>query len=407
MSAKIAVQLDEFAKRVVRFNANSNRANLNCNNRNPANCYPALRITQTSLIKINPIGMKTYKNLYKEICSIKNLYKAYLKAKSGKSKKPYVILFSEDLDNELKKLNQELLNYIYKPKKLKKFIIRDPKTRTIHASAFRDRIVHHAIVNIIEPIFEKIFIYDSFASRKNKGTHLAVKRIEEFIRKVSGNGRLIKEAINNNQIEGYCLKADIKSYFDNVNHEVLLNVIKKKVRDEKTLWLIKQILDNFEGKEIGRGMPLGNLTSQFFANVYLNELDYFVKHILKAKYYIRYVDDFVIIHRSKKRLEYYKKEIENFLITKLKIWLHPAKSKIIVLRNGITFLGYRIFFHYKLLVKRNIRFIQSRIGDFNQGKISKEQLESCFSGWSGYAKWANTYKLRLFLIFSIINLIKK
>ncbi len=338
--------------------------------------------------------MKTYSNLYKEICSIENLRKAHMKARKGKRKEFYVIQFEENLEENLKLLQRELLNFTYNPKPLKGFTIRDPKTRKIHASKFIDRLVHHAIVNVLEPIFEKIFIYDSFASRKNKGTHLSIERLKKFIRKVSGNGRLVNNALNNNQIEGYFLKADIKSYFERVDKELLLGIIRKKVDDEKVIWLIKQVLDNFDSNIPGKGMPLGNYTSQFFANVYLNELDYFVKHKLGVKYYIRYVDDFVILHKSKKRLEYLKEKINDFLVSRLKIWLHPDKSKILPLRNGIAFLGYRMFYHYKLLIRRNIRGIENKIALFNNGKISKEKLSDALQGWYGYAKWANTYNWR-------------
>ena len=338
--------------------------------------------------------MKTYNDIYKEICSVDNLNKAYNKARKSKAKKPYVVEFNANLEENLKNLQNRLVGFTYKPKPLKKFIIRDPKTRTIHASAFVDRIVHHALVNVIEPIYEKIFISDSFASRKNKGTHSAVKRFEEFMRKVSGNGRLVKNAINNNQIEGYCLKADIKSYFGNVRHEILLEIIRKRIADENVIKLIRQILTNFDSDIKGKGMPLGNLTSQFFANVYLNELDYFVKHKLKAKYYIRYVDDFVIFHRSKKRLVYFEKEINNFLLSKLKIWLHPNKTKILALRNGVSFLGYKIFFHYKILVKRNRRALKNKARLVLANKLSREKFLEFLVGWNGHAKWSNSFNLR-------------
>ncbi|MEK6951448.1 MAG: reverse transcriptase/maturase family protein, partial [Nanoarchaeota archaeon] len=253
----------------------------------------------------------------------------------------YVIEFSKNKTNNLLQLKNELETFTYKPSPLKRFIIRDPKTRTIHASAFRDRVVYHAVVNILEPIFEKIFIYDSYASRKNKGTHKAIIRFDEFKRKISKNGKLIKNAKNNNIVQGYVLKADITHYFQTVDHEILLSIIKEKIKDENIIWLIKQILNNFDTEIKGRGMPLGNLTSQFFANVYLNKLDYFVKHKLKAKYYIRYVDDFVILHHNKETLEEYKLSIDKFLRENLKLELHPDKSKIIPLKNGINFLGYR------------------------------------------------------------------
>lgn len=150
-------------------------------------------------------------------------------------------------------------------------------------------------------------------------------------------------------------------------------------------------------------MPLGNLTSQFFANVYLNELDYFVKHTLKAKYYIRYVDDFVILHNSKAQLSVWKEEIERFLKEKLKLELHPQKSKIIPLSKGIDFVGFRNFYHFKLLRTRNIRKIDAKILDYNEGKISKEKILEIFQGWNAYAKWANSFKLRRSIVKGIYS----
>jgi len=141
-------------------------------------------------------------------------------------------------------------------------------------------------------------------------------------------------------------------------------------------------------------MPLGNLTSQFFANIYLNELDYFVKHGLKAKYYIRYVDDFVILHSSKEQLEIWKQEIDKFLKEKLKIELHSQKSRIISLSHGVDFVGFRNFYHYKLLRKRNIRKMLKIIGKYKNGEFSKEKMLESFQGWNAYAKWANTLNLR-------------
>ena len=215
--------------------------------------------------------MKTYKNLYQKICSRENLMLAYEKARKGKSKKDSVIGFEKDLHNNLEKLRQELLSCAYKPRSLHRFIVRDPKTRTIHSSAFRDRVVHHALINIIGPIFEKRFIYDSYANQIGKGTHPAIKRFDIFKRKVSHNGQTVKTGggandTKNNFVQGYCLKADVKQYFDTVDHEVILSILKKKIADEKVIWLVKQILDNFECEVPGKGMPLGNYTSQFTEN---------------------------------------------------------------------------------------------------------------------------------------------
>ena len=151
-------------------------------------------------------------------------------------------------------------------------------------------------------------------------------------------------------------------------------------------------------------MPLGNLTSQFFANVYLNELDRFVKHKLKAKYYIRYVDDFVILHNSKENLIKLKDQIDEFLKEKLKLELHPDKSRIVSLSRGIDFVGFRNFWHYKLLRKRNIRKMQSKIKEYSEGEISSERILESFQGWSSYAKWANSFELRKDLFFVLLIL---
>jgi len=336
--------------------------------------------------------MKTYNNIYPQIYSKRNLILAWRKARKHKTKKDYVIEFEKNTIENLRQLQEELKEQTYQPEPLKTFILRDPKTRKISKSAFRDRIIHHALVRIIEPIFDKTFIYDSCANRKGKGNLFALKRFDLFKRKVSRNGKM-NGWFNNNQVKGYCLKADIKHYFQEVNHEILINIIRKKIQDEKVVLLVKKILENGKNNE-ENGMPLGNLTSQFFANVYLSELDYFVKHNLKAKYYIRYVDDFVILHESKSQLELWKNETDKFLKDKLKIELHPEKSRIIPLSRGIDFVGFRNFWHYRLLRKRNVRKIISKVEKYKSGDTNKEKMLESFQGWNAYAKWANSFKLR-------------
>ncbi len=351
--------------------------------------------------------MKTYKNLYPKIYSYKNLELAFKKAKKNKSNLIYVKEYEENLTLNLKLLQQELFYQVYRPTKLKKFIIRDPKTRVIRKSIFKDRIVHHALINILEPIYEKIFINDSYASRKNKGTHNALKRFDNFKRKVTNNGELITNSKNNNMIQGYVLKADIRHFFDSVDQDLLIKILQKKIKDKKVINLITLILKNFEND---KGMPLGNLTSQFFANVYLNELDYFIKHKLKIKYYLRYVDDFVILHKDKKILNNHKTQINNFLKTELRLELHPDKSKIFHLYRGVNLLGLRVFYHHKLLRKRNLRQFYSKFNklktDYNQGKITKNNILESIQGWFGYAQHANTYKLRKNILKHYNNLNK-
>lgn len=250
--------------------------------------------------------MKSYKNLYEKLYSINNLILAWRKTRKGKTKKLYVIEFEANLMENLLKLRERLKNQTYKPEPLVSFILRDPKTRKICKSAFPDRIVHHALFRVIKPIFDREFIYDSCTNRIGNGNLFALKRFDLFVKKAS----------KNNTKACFVLKADIKHYFQEVNHCVLMNIIKRKIKDEKVIWLIERILANMPNDNrkdfLSKGMPLGNLTSQLFANIYLNELDYFVKHKLKVKYYLRYVDNFVILHSSKKKLKSGKWKLMSF-----------------------------------------------------------------------------------------------
>jgi RNA-directed DNA polymerase len=326
------------------------------------------------------------RDLWNSLCGYDNLYLAYKKARKHKTTKSYVVKFEKNLKDNLLLLRTELLLHCYSPKPLVNFTIRDPKTRKISKSDFRDRVIHHALCNVIEPIFEKLFIYDSYANRIGKGALKAVERFDYFKRKVS----------RNNTVSCYVLKADIRKYFDTVHHTVLLNTIKKKIKDPKIIWLILKIVNNCNSSN--KGMPLGNLTSQFFANVYLNELDQFVKHKLKVKYYIRYVDDFVILHQSKDRLEDYRAVINTFLQNNLAIQLHPDKSKIIQLKNKFTFLGFRMFYYHRLLKKQNVKKMKRKseylTEMFSNGNLDYDSVYDFFEGWLAYAKNANTYKLR-------------
>ncbi len=321
--------------------------------------------------------MKTHKNLYQRLCSEENIALAFQKAQKRKSRKPYVIEYKVNLNENLEALRHQLTEETYNPKPLRTFVIRDPKTRKIRKSYFVDRIVHHAICNILEPIYEKLFIYDSFANRKGRGALKALQRFDIFKRKVS----------KNNTRNCYILKADIRHYFDEVNHNTLINILNKKISDNKLMKLIWKVLNNHSENV---GMPLGNMTSQFFANVYLNELDQFVKHELKAKYYIRYVDDFVILHHDKVTLEGYREKIDVFLKENLQLQLHPTKSKILLLERGIAFLGFRNFFYHKLLRKSNIFRMKEKIVK----AISFDFLCKSLQGWMAYTMQANTYKLR-------------
>lgn len=331
--------------------------------------------------------MKTYKNLFDKLYSWKNLEQAYWQARKHKSRNPRIIEFEKKWQLHLATLARELRTRTYTPKPLRKFILRDPKTRTICVSDFRDRVIHHALINILQPILEPRFIHDSYASRIRKGTLLALKRFDSFKRKVS----------KNNTHQAYVLKADIRHYFETVDNDVLLSIIAKRVKDDGVLWLAKIILDNNPYDTIGKGMPLGNWTSQFFANVYLNELDQFVKNTLGVKYYIRYVDDFVIIHPYKTTLQEYERKIKTFL-QGLKLDLHPHKCAITRLCQGVSFLGYRCFYHHKLVRQRNQRKIHNKLNElldsYEMRTADASDVLESVHGWNAYAMHGNTYHLR-------------
>jgi len=383
---------------VLGLNDNNNRFNINANN-NINNNRPARGMIcpcRDTLIP-QPIKVKTYKNLWSNLCSMENLELAYRKAKRHKSRNPRIIEFEKHWQLHLCILHKELITKAYKPMPLRKFVLRDPKTRIICVSDFRDRIVHHALVNVLRPIFEPRFIHDSYASRKGKGTLAAIERFDEFKRRLTRNGKLCADARNNNDVIGYVLKADIRHYFPTVDHDILLNIIYERVKDDDVRWLTKTILDNYETEEPNKGMPLGNWTSQFFANIYLNELDQFVKHTLRAKHYIRYVDDFVIMHESKSKLQEYEVKIKEFL-NRLKLELHPDKCSITPLRNGVSFLGFKIFYHHKIVRKRNLRKIKNKLAEalakYKKGIMSATEVTDILNGWSAYAMQGNTYQLR-------------
>jgi retron-type reverse transcriptase len=223
------------------LNENEDRLNLNTNNHgNNRNGYAFGMALATKAT-----NMKSHSNLYEKMISFENLILAWKNARKGKTRKGYVIEFEQELFCNLMALHYELKYETYKPKPLVSFVLRDPKTRVISKSDFRDRIVHHAVVNILEPIFDRTFIYDSCANRKGKGNLFALKRFDYFKRKVSRNGLIAKNPFNdNNYVSGYCLKADIKHYFQEVDCNVLINIIGRKIKDDKTVFLIRKILEN-------------------------------------------------------------------------------------------------------------------------------------------------------------------
>ncbi len=268
-------------------------------------------------------------NFFEKIIGLENLFLAWREFKIGKGQKPDVQKFEFNLEENILQLHEELKNQIYQHFKYTAFYITDPKLRHIHKACVRDRVLHHAIFRVLYLIFNPTFIFDSYSCRMGKGTHRAVKRLKKFAKTLS----------RNNHRSIFVLKCDVKKFFDSVDHEILLGFIKRKVKDERANRLIKKIIDSFE-KTPGIGLPIGNVTSQLFANIYLNELDRHIKHELRVKYYIRYCDDFVILGEKLADLLEQIKAIGQFLYMELRLKLHPDKIVIRKYSQGIDLLGY-------------------------------------------------------------------
>lgn len=254
---------------------------------------------------------------------------AWHEFKKGKAKKPDVQEFEFNIEENIFQLHEELKSWTYQHSRYTAFYITDPKLRHIHKACVRDRVLHHAIFRILYPIFDKSFIFDSFSCRLNKGTHRAVRRLKRFAQRLSrDDSRNI-----------FALKCDVKKFFDSIVHQILLELIQEKIKDEDAVWLVRKIIQSFKVQN-DKGLPIGNVTSQLFANIYLNELDRFVKHKLAIKYYLRYCDDFVILSSDSCHLLDIVGRIQDFLNSRLKLSLHPNKVIIRKHNQGIDFLGY-------------------------------------------------------------------
>jgi len=291
---------------------------------------------------------------FSEIVSVDNLLEAWKEFEKGKKNKPDVQEFSLKLMDNILSLNRDLSQGKYRHGGYESFIIHDPKQRHIHKAEVRDRMVHHAIYRILYPIFDESFIHDSYSCRNDKGTHKAVRRLESFYRRVS----------RNYTHPCFALKCDIKKFFFSVDHEILLGLIEKKIKDTDVLSLIDEIIQSFS-KEEGKGIPIGNLTSQLFANIYLHELDMFVKHELKVRYYIRYCDDFVILSDDILYLENVCAEIKKFVEIELKLSFHKDKITIRKLKQGIDFLGYVVLPHHTVLRTKTKKRMLQRVNENN------------------------------------------
>lgn len=314
---------------------------------------------------------------FEDIVDVDNLLEAWQEFIKGKGNKPDVQEFSFRLMNNILSLHRDLINHKYRHGGYQCFKIRDPKTRIIHKASVRDRLLHHAVYRLLYFFFDKTFISDSFSCRKNKGTHKSLDRFHSFTYRVS----------KNDTRTCWILKCDIKKFFASIDQDILLEVLKKYIPDNNIISLLREIIFSFCSAKYGTGLPLGNLTSQLFANVYMNEFDQFVKHKLKVKYYIRYADDFVILSENKEDLENKIGPIKDFLKDELKVTLHPDKIFIKTLSSGMDFLGWKHFFDHRILRNttraRTIKNIQN--SDYNSATLNS---------YFGLLKHGNTYKIK-------------
>jgi len=280
-----------------------------------------------------------FSHKFKDITCVDNLLEAWAEFLIGKKGRKDVQEFQFRLMDNILSLHRDLINGSYRHGGYQCFNIVDPKPRVIHKANVRDRILHRAVYRILYPFFDRKFISDSFSCRIGKGTHRAVLRFRTFARKVS----------RNNAKTAWVLKCDIKKFFASIDQEVLLNILREHICDAETILLLSKIIASFNSGKVGKGLPLGNLTSQLLSNIYMDKFDQFVKHKIKAKYYIRYADDFVVLSMDKEWLKNIVPVISNFLISSLKLRIHPGKVSIKTVASGVDFLGWVSFSDHLVL----------------------------------------------------------
>ena len=306
--------------------------------------------------------------MFEKIISLENLFDAWTEFKKGKASKNDVAEFEISLEDHIFRLHEDLKNSNYKHNSYTSFFVSDPKLRHIHKASVRDRLLHHAVHRVIEPTWDKTFIFDSWSSRKNKGTHAAVKRLQNLGLKLSRN--------HTNAL--WVLKLDIRKFFNSVNHDILLSIIKRQTHDAILMILLQEIINSFSP-----GLPLGNLTSQLFANIYMNELDQFIKRQLKIIGYIRYTDDVVLINSNRELLLNSLEKIIYFLRERLCLNVHPKKVILKTYSSGVDYLGYVCFPHFRVLRTKTKQRMFKRINKKN------------FASYSGILKHCRSYVLKM------------
>lgn len=282
---------------------------------------------------------------------LSNIYRSWFAYRKGKKASQNFDYFQYNLHEELQKLNRELNNNTYRHGNYRKFTVTDNKKREISVASIRDRVVHRLLYDYIVEIFDQIFIFDAWSCRKGKGLTGCINKTQKFIKKYPN---------------GFVWRADIQKFFDSVDHNILYKRLEGKISDGKALSILRQIIDSFEIKS-GIGIPIGNLTSQIFSNIYLNELDRFVKHEMKCKAYLRYGDDFIIFHRDKKILLQIKDKTSDFIENTLNLKIHLKNNLIIKAEHGLKFLGVVMYPKGRELTKRNQTRIHSRVNFCNSG----------------------------------------
>jgi len=344
--------------------------------------------------------------LYPQVYDFFNLYTAFRQARRGKRSRPEVAAFEYNLEEELFNLRDELANRAYRPGPYRSFIVRESKRRLVSAAPFRDRVVHHALVNVIEPIFERCFIGDSYANRVGRGTHRALDRCQQFARRYR-----------------YVLPCDVRQFFPSIDHTILRTRLAQRVPDKSVMWLVDQVLESgtgvlaeeyemvwFPGDDLmvalrPRGLPIGNLTSQFWANVYLDDLDQFVKRRLRCPAYLRYVDDFLLFADDKAILWAWREAIIERL-AQLRLTLHERQAQVCPVSEGIPFLGFRIYpDHRRLKSARGHTFrrrLMAMADRCRAGRLPSARLTASVQGWVAHTAHGDTWGLRRAMLSTVI-----
>ena len=324
---------------------------------------------------------------YKNIISIKNLCDAWTEFIRGKKSRKDVAEFSLNLSQNIYRLHEDLRTKIYRHGAYEAFSISDPKPRSIHKATVRDRLLHHAIYRVLYPYFDKKFIYDSYSCRQLKGTHRALNRFNDFVAQVS----------QSSSRTCWVLKCDVRKFFASIDQVTLTDIFKRHIGDADTVWLIERTIESFQSTGPGKGLPLGNLTSQLLVNVYMNEFDQFIKHRLKLRYYIRYADDFVIMHHDKNVLMEVLPKVQSFLDEQLKLSLHPDKVFLKTAASGVDFLGWVHFPHHRVIRTTTKKRMFKKINDSGQ----KPEVVQSYLGLLSHGD-ANTLKQRVAALQQIV-----